>query len=65
MGSDPETSVVNRSLQMWDFENVFVVGGSAFPQNSGHGPTGTIGALAYLAAEEIATRYADAEGSLV
>jgi gluconate 2-dehydrogenase alpha chain len=65
IGDDPETSVVNRSLQMWDFENVFVVGGSAFPQNSGHGPTGTIGALAYLASEEIATRYAVVEGSLV
>jgi gluconate 2-dehydrogenase alpha chain len=53
MGSDPRSSVVNSFLQMWDYENVWVVGGSAFPQNGTPGPTGTIGALAYRAAEGI------------
>ena len=53
MGHEPETSVVNCHLQMWDFENVWVIGGSAFPQNGTPGPTGTIGALAYLATEGI------------
>jgi gluconate 2-dehydrogenase alpha chain len=53
MGDDPATSVVNRYLQAWDADNLFVVGASAFPYNSGHGPTGTVGALSYRAAESI------------
>lgn len=51
MGTDPASSVVNSSLRMWDVENLWVVGGSAFPQNGVPGPTGTIGALAYRAAD--------------
>lgn len=31
MGDDPETSAVNNYLQMWDVDNLFVVGGSSFP----------------------------------
>ena len=54
MGSDPSTSVVNSYLQMWDAENVFVVGASAFPHNGGYNPTGTVGALAYRAVDGIA-----------
>jgi gluconate 2-dehydrogenase alpha chain len=53
MGTDPRLSVVNPHLQMWEFPNVWVVGGSAFPQNGTPGPTGTICALAYLAAESV------------
>ncbi len=53
MGADPETSVVNNYLQMWDAQNVFVVGACNFPQNAGFNPTGTVGALAYRAAEGI------------
>ncbi|MFD2829677.1 GMC family oxidoreductase [Corticicoccus populi] len=53
MGDNSETSVVNSYLQMWDVENLFVVGGSAFPQLSNSHPTNTIGALAYRAAEGI------------
>ncbi|MDY0406066.1 GMC family oxidoreductase [Virgibacillus sp. 179-BFC.A HS] len=53
MGADPDTSAVNNYLQMWDMENVFVVGASAFGHNSGYNPTGTVGALAYRAAEGI------------
>ena len=53
MGADPETSVVNNYLQMWDEDNVFVIGGSNFPHNGGYNPTGTVGALAYRAAEGI------------
>lgn len=53
MGEDPEISAVNNYLQMWDMENLFVVGASAFPHNSGYNPTGTVGALAYRAAEGI------------
>ena len=53
MGADPATSVVNSYLQMWDAPNVFVVGACNFPQNAGFNPTGTVGALAYRAAEGI------------
>ena len=53
MGADPGTSVVNSYLQMWDAPNVFVVGACNFPQNAGFNPTGTVGALAYRAAEGI------------
>ena len=53
MGSDPSTSVVNKYLQTWDVSNLFVVGGSAFPQNPANGPTETIGMLACWAADAI------------
>jgi len=53
MGADPNTSVVNHWLQMWDAPNVFVVGACNFPQNGGFNPTGTVGALAYRAAEGV------------
>jgi gluconate 2-dehydrogenase alpha chain len=53
IGNDPATSVVNSFLQMWDAPNVFVVGACNFPQNVGFNPTGTVGALAYRAAEGI------------
>jgi gluconate 2-dehydrogenase alpha chain len=64
MGADPKTSAVNSFLQMWDAENVFVVGASAFPHNSGYNPTGTMTALSYRAAEGIA-KYLKQPGSLV
>ena len=53
MGADPETSAVNSYSQMWDAENIFVVGASAFPHNSCFNPTGTIGALSYRSSEGI------------
>ncbi len=65
MGDDPKTSVVNRYLQHWDVPNLFVVGSSAFPQNSGYNPTGTVGALAYWTAEAIRSRYLKNPGALV
>jgi gluconate 2-dehydrogenase alpha chain len=64
MGADPATSVVNPFLQSWDVPNVFVVGASAFPQNAGYNPTGTVGALAYWAADAIVRRYLAAPGPL-
>jgi len=64
MGNDPETSAVNNYLQMWDMENLFVVGGSAFPHFAGHHPTATIGALAYRAAEGI-EKYLDDGGGML
>ncbi|MGE5117755.1 MAG: GMC family oxidoreductase [Betaproteobacteria bacterium] len=65
MGDDPKTSVVNRYLQSWDVSNVFVLGSSVFPQNAGYNPTGTVGALAYWAADAIRTRYLAHPGPLV
>ena len=56
MGTDPSASVVNPFLQMWDYENVWVVGGSAFPHAPAPAP-GTICALAYRAADAV-ERYA-------
>ncbi|MBO1913194.1 GMC family oxidoreductase, partial [Microvirga sp. 3-52] len=64
MGDDPETSAVNNYLQMWDVDNLFVVGGSAFPQFAGHHPTATIGALGYRASEGI-IKYFKNGGQLV
>lgn len=65
MGADPATSAVNKYLQSWDVPNVFVVGASAFPQNGGYNPTGTVGALTYHALEAIKTRYLKRPGALV
>ena len=64
MGADPATSVVNKYLQSWDVPNVFVVGGSAFPQNAAPNPSGTIGALACWAADAIKDTYLERPGPL-
>ncbi|TAM58525.1 GMC family oxidoreductase [bacterium] len=57
MGTDPKTSAVNKYLQSWDVHNLFVLGASAFPQNSGYNPTGTLCALAYWNTEHVIKRY--------
>ena len=65
MGSDPKTSALNTYLQSWDVPNLFVMGASAFPQNAGYNPTGTVAALAYRAADAIRTQYMKNPGPLV
>jgi gluconate 2-dehydrogenase alpha chain len=65
MGADPSTSAVNKYLQSWDVPNVFVIGASAFPQNGGYNPTGTVGALTYQALDAIKTKYLKRPGALV
>jgi gluconate 2-dehydrogenase alpha chain len=45
--------------------NVFVLGSSVFPQNHGYNPTGTVGALAFWAADAIRSKYLQAQGPLV
>ncbi|WP_163848453.1 GMC family oxidoreductase [Pseudooceanicola aestuarii] len=57
MGTDPNTSSLNRYLQCWGQHNVFVMGASAFPQNIQYNPTGAVGALAYWAVEAIVNDY--------
>lgn len=65
MGADRNTSAVNPYLQSWDCHNVFVVGASAFPNNGGYNPTGTVGALALRAARAIRENYVRNPGALV
>jgi gluconate 2-dehydrogenase alpha chain len=65
IGADPKTSAVNRYLQSWDVSNLFVLGASAFPQNAGYNPTGTVGALAFWAAAAIRDQYLKNPGPLV
>jgi len=65
MGATPDASVVNRYLQSWDADNLFVLGASVFPQNAGYAPTGTVGALAYWAAHAITMQYLKRPGALV
>ncbi|WP_414637896.1 GMC family oxidoreductase [Aliidongia sp.] len=57
MGTDPGNSALNRYLQSWDVPNLFVQGASAFPQNAGYNPTGTVAALAYWSAKAIREKY--------
>ncbi|AMN40432.1 GMC family oxidoreductase [Rhodoplanes sp. Z2-YC6860] len=65
MGTDPTTSAVNKYLQHWDVSNLFVLGASAFPQNAGYNPTGTVAALAFWAASAIRNRYLKNTGPLI
>jgi len=65
MGADPKVSAINRYLQSWDVSNLFVLGASAFPQNAGYNPTGTVAALAFWAAAAIRNQYLKQPGPLV
>ena len=65
MGETPKSSALNRYLQSWDVPNLFVQGASAFPQNAGYNPTGTVAALAYWSARAIKTQYLKNPGPLV
>ena len=64
-GTDPKTSVVNRYLQSWDADNLFVMGASVFPQNASYNPTGLVGALAYYSATAITGQYLKRPSPLV
>jgi gluconate 2-dehydrogenase alpha chain len=65
MGSSPSSSAINRYLQSWDVPNLFIMGASAFPQNPGYNPTGTVAALAFWSAKAIRERYLKNPGPLV
>jgi gluconate 2-dehydrogenase alpha chain len=64
MGATPEESVVNTYFQHWQIENLFVLGGSAFPQSASANPTLTLLALALRSADAIVDRYLKAPGPL-
>ncbi len=53
MGSDPGTSVVSPRLQHWDAQNLFMVGASVYPHNSGFNPTGPLAALALRLGDDL------------
>lgn len=65
MGDNPKQSVVNRYLQSWDADNLFIIGASVFPQNASYNPTGTVGALAYWSSQAIIMQYLKRPGPLV
>jgi gluconate 2-dehydrogenase alpha chain len=65
MGASPETSVVNPYLQHWEMPNLWVIGGSAFPQNGSGNPTLTALAITYWAADAMIQKYLKHPGSLV
>jgi gluconate 2-dehydrogenase alpha chain len=64
MGASPEHSVVNPYLQHWQVSNLFVLGGSSFPQ-PGILPTLTMLAQTYRTADVVARKYLKSSGSLV
>jgi gluconate 2-dehydrogenase alpha chain len=65
MGDNPGNSALNKYLQSWDVPNLFVQGATAYPQNAGYNPTGTVGALAYWSAAAIRSQYLKNPGPLV
>jgi gluconate 2-dehydrogenase alpha chain len=64
MGASPDTSVVNPWLQHWQIANLWVVGGSAFPQNGAGNPTLTILAITLRSADALVDRYLKHPGAL-
>jgi gluconate 2-dehydrogenase alpha chain len=63
MGSEPHSSVVSPHLQHWDATNLFVVGASVYPHNSGYNPTGPLAALALRLGDDV-LRYIERPGLL-
>jgi gluconate 2-dehydrogenase alpha chain len=65
LGTSPDQSVVNVYCQHWQVANLFVLGGSTFPQNASGHPTMTILAQTLRAADAVADRYLKKPGPLV
>jgi gluconate 2-dehydrogenase alpha chain len=64
MGTSPEHSVVNPYLQQWQMPNLFVLGGSVFPQGPSAPPTLTILAQTIRTADAIIDSYLKKPGPL-
>jgi len=64
MGGSPAHSVVSPYLQQWQLPNLFILGGSTFPQNASANPTPTILAFVYRTADAIIDRYLKHPGPL-
>jgi len=65
MGSSPESSVVNSWMQHWQIPNLWVMGASAFPQNSSGNPTLTILAVTLRGADGLIDKYLKNPGKLL
>jgi choline dehydrogenase-like flavoprotein len=63
MGDDAKASVVDRSGQAHDADNLFIVDGSVFVTSAGVNPTPTIQAIALWAADYIARERGDLKRS--
>jgi gluconate 2-dehydrogenase alpha chain len=64
MGSSPDHSVVNPLLQQWQTPNLFVLGGSTFPQGPSAPPTLTMLAQTLRTADAIVDNYLKKPGAL-
>lgn len=64
MGASPEIAVLNPFLQHWQVPNLFVLGGSTFPQNPSVNPTLTILAQTMRTADAVVERYLNKLGAL-
>src|SRR6185312_11531294 len=64
IGSSRETSVLNPWMQHWQMPNLWMTGGSTFPQSGSGNPTLTIIAMTYRAADALIDRYLKHEGAL-
>ena len=64
MGGSPEHAVVSPYLQHWQLSNLFILGGSTFPQNASANPTPTVLAFVYRTADAIVDRYLKHPGPL-
>ena len=65
MGDSPKNSAVNNYMQMWDVDNLFVCGASAFPHFGPTNPTPTMAALTYRATEGIIEFLKNGGGQLI
>ena len=64
MGASPDQSVVNPWLQHWKMPNLWITGGSTFPQSASGNPTLTILATTYRSADALIDRYLKHPGAL-
>jgi len=65
MGASPERSVLNPWMQHWQMPNLWMTGGSTFPQSASGNPTLTIIAMTYRAADALIDRYLKHPDALV
>ena len=65
MGTNPGNSVTNKYGQVWEVDNLFIMGASLFPHNSAYNPTGPVAAIAYMAADIIKNVYVKNPGKLI
>lgn len=56
-GDDPQTSVLDKHLLTHEIPNLAVLGGAGFASMTGHNPTLTMQAWAWLAAEHFAEKF--------